>query len=387
MAPAPIARASRFSLARRELALPAIVSVLVVLALGITAAHRHEPLLLLLAPVAVMAVLLRARTPIPALLFAIVVTAVIPDDPTLLLPALVVLFAMASRRSWQVPAAAALGVAAVSIVATAGWGGDLAAGGLLGFAVGSVGSCAAAVALGLYVGARRRLIDGLRERAERLDRERELLADRAVALERVRIAQELHDVIAHNVSLMVVQAQGLGAAIDDARVASDTRAIADLGRHAMAEMHRTLRLLRADGAAAELAPQPGLANIDRLVEQARSAGLSVELTVQGQPRVLPQSEDLSAFRIVQEALTNLVKHAAGADTHVTLDYADEGLRLTIADAGDAPDATREQTPGDGHGLVGMRERVAMFGGTLSARPRAGRGFEVTAVLPYLGADS
>ena len=216
--------------------------------------------------------------------------------------------------------------------------------------------------------------EGLRERAERLDRERELLADRAVALERVRIAQELHDVIAHNVSLMVVQAQGLGAAIDDPRVASDTTAIADLGRQAMAEMHRTLRLLRTDRSAAELAPPPGLANIDRL-------------TVHGRPRALPQSEDLSAFRIVQEALTNVVKHAAGADTHVTLDYADEGLRLTIADAGDTPGAPREQTPGDGHGLVGMGERVAMFGGTLSARPTVGRGFEVTAVLPYPGADS
>ena len=155
----------------------------------------------------------------------------------------------------------------------------------------------------------------------------------------------------------------------------------------MAEMHRTLKLLRADGAAAELAPQPGLANIDRLVEQARSAGLRIELTVCGQPRALPQSEDLSAFRIVQEALTNVVKHAASADTHVTLDYADEGLRLTIADAGDTPGAPREQTPGDGHGLVGMGERVAMFGGTLSARPTVGRGFEVTAVLPYPGADS
>lgn len=382
MSPVSVARAGRLSADRRDLALAAIVCIPVVLALGITAAHRHEPLVLLLAPIALMAVLWRARQPIAALLLAIVVTAVIPDDPTLLLPALVVLYAMASHRSWQFPATAALGVSVASIVATAGWGGDLAAGGLLGFAVGSAGSCAAAVALGLYVGARRRLIDGLRERAERLDRERELLADRAVALERVRIAQELHDVIAHNVSLMVVQAQGLGAAIHDPRVASDTRAIADLGRQAMAEMHRTLRLLRADDTAAELVPQPGLASIDRLVEQARSAGLHVEFTVHGRPRELPQSEDLSAFRIVQEALTNVVKHAAGADTHVTVDYADEGLRLTIADTGEATDAPHEQTTGDGHGLVGMRERVAMFGGTLSARPRTGQGFEVTATLPY-----
>jgi signal transduction histidine kinase len=387
MAPASIAHIGRLSLARRDLELAAIVSIPVIAALSITAVHRHEPLVVLLALAAVVAVLWRERQPIPALLLAIVVTVAIPDDPVLLLPALVVLFAMASRRSWQLPVAAALAVAAASIVATAGWGGALDAGGLLGFAIGSAASSAAAVAVGLYAGTRRRLIDGLRERAERLDRERELLADRAVALERVRIAQELHDVIAHNVSLMVVQAQGLGAAIDDPRVASDTTAIAHLGRQAMAEMHRTLRLLRADRAAAELAPQPRLANIDRLVEQARSAGLRIELTVCGQPRALTQSEDLSAFRIVQEALTNVVKHAASADTHVTLDYADEGLRLTIADAGDTPEAPREQRHGDGQGLVGMRERVAMFGGTLSARPRAGRGFEVTALLPYLAADS
>jgi signal transduction histidine kinase len=387
MPPAPIAHIDRLSLARRDLELAAIVSIPVIAALSITAVHHHEPLVLLLALAAVVAVLWRERQPIPALLLAIVVTVAIPDDPVLLLPALMVLFAMASRRSWQLPVAAALAVAAASIVATAGWGGALDAGGLLGFAIGSAASSAAAVAVGLYAGTRRRLIDGLRERAERLDRERELLADRAVALERVRIAQELHDVIAHNVSLMVVQAQGLGAAIDDPRVASDTTAIAHLGRQAMAEMHRTLRLLRADRAAAELAPQPRLANIDRLVEQARSAGLRIELTVCGQPRALTQSEDLSAFRIVQEALTNVVKHAASADTHVTLDYADEGLRLTIADAGDTPDAPQAQRHGDGQGLVGMRERVAMFGGTLSARPRAGRGFEVTALLPYLGADS
>ena len=386
MPPAPNARTGRFSLARRDVELAAIVSIPVILALSITAAHHHEPLVLLLALVAVLAVLWRERRPIPALLLAIVVLEAIPDDPALLLPALVVLYAMASRRSWRLPTAAALAVAVASIVATAGWGGALDAGGLLGFAIGSAGSCAAAVAVGLYVGTRRRLIDSLRERAERLDRERELLADRAVALERVRIAQELHDVIAHNVSLRVVQAQGLGAAIDDPRVASDARAIADLGRQAMAEMHRTLRLLRTDGAAAELAPQPGLANIDRLVEQARSAGLRVEFTVHGRRRELPQSEDLSAFRIVQEALTNVVKHAAGADTHVTLDYSDEGLRLTIADAGERTDSQREHTPGDGYGLVGMRERVAMFGGTLSAHPRAGRGFEVTAVLPYLAGD-
>src|SRR4029077_16497983 len=142
---------------------------------------------------------------------------------------------------------------------------------------------------------------------ERLDRERELLADRAVAQERIRIAQELHDIVAHNVSLMVVEAQALGATLDDPRVTESTHAIADLGRQAMTEMHTTLRLPRSDDDAPDLSPQPGLAQLERLLEQLRRAGLEVELTIEGQPRRLTQGVDLSAYRIIQEALTNVVK--------------------------------------------------------------------------------
>ena len=295
---------------------------------------------------------------------------------------------MASRRSWPIPAAGALLVTLASLVAGAGWGNITDHAGLLGYVIGTTASCAAAVALGLYVGARRRVIDGLHERAERLDRERELLADRAVAQERVRIAQELHDVIAHTVSLIVVTAQGLGATIDDPRVVEGTDSIAELGRQAMTEMDRTLRLLR-DGAGemTGLAPQPGLASLDRLLEQARAAGLNIELTVQGEPRPLPQSEDLSAFRIVQEAVTNVIKHAAGARASVTLAYQAAGLRLTISDSGDVEQGPAREPRTEGHGLVGMRERAALFGGTLTAQPRPEQGFEVTALLPYGDADS
>ena len=246
--------------------------------------------------------------------------------------------------------------------------------------------CAAAVALGLYFAARRATLDALHERAERIDRERELLADRAVAEERVRIAQELHDVVAHNVSLIVVKAQALGATVPDERVAEATDGIADLGRQTMAEMHRTLALLRTTGDdAAERAPQPGLANLDRLLEQSRAAGLDVRLAVEGEPRELSQSLDLSAFRIVQEALTNVRKHAGPAQASVTVGYrrgpgAQRGRqrRPRLGPAG----ATAATAAAGGHGLAGMRERAAMFGGTLVARPRDGRGFEVNAVLPY-----
>jgi signal transduction histidine kinase len=183
------------------------------------------------------------------------------------------------------------------------------------------------------------------------------------------------------VSLIVVQAQALGATAGDEHVRDATDGIADLGRAAMAEMHRTLKLLRgAEDGEAALAPQPGLGELERLLERARGAGVGIDLTVEGEPRPLPQSVDLSAYRIVQEALTNVVKHAGRAHTTVTLGYRPDALELTIADSGDAPPS---DGPG-GHGLVGMRERAALFGGTLVAGPRDGRGFEVRASLPYEG---
>jgi signal transduction histidine kinase len=189
--------------------------------------------------------------------------------------------------------------------------------------------CAMAVGGGLYVGSKRTSITALEERASRLARERELLAERAVAEERVRIAQELHDVIAHNLSLIVVQAQALGATAGNEHVACATEDIAELGRRTMAEMHRTLRLLRARDDAPEFAPQPGLDDLGGLLTRASAAGLNVELTVEGAPRRLAQSIDLSAYRIVQEALTNTLKHAGASPTGVHLRWADDELELEI----------------------------------------------------------
>lgn len=315
-----------------------------------------------------------------------------PDDRTLWLPLIAVLYTIAARSPRREAAVAGGAAAVLATVAEATWGtgsGSAADhGGLLGYAIGSVAICAAAVAAGLYVGARRRVLEGLHERAERLGREQELLAERAVAQERVRIAQEIHDIVAHNVSLMVVKAQALGATVDDDhRVTEGTRDIADLGRRAMAEMHATLRLLRTgESETPELAPQPGLAQLERLIEQLRGAGLEVQLTVEGRPRPLAQSVDLSAYRIIQEALTNVVKHAAGASTRVTISYRVNDVQLTIVNTEGEVRTISSQGFADRHGLIGMQERASLFGGTLRTDVLP-RGFKVTATLPYGAAAS
>jgi signal transduction histidine kinase len=380
-------RLRQFTAQRRDVLLVIALAALVVASVIANAAHDGQPITILLIPGALAAIYLRRRRPAAALIIAVIVASATPGDRAGVLPVMVVLYTMAGRLPWRLASAAAAAAAAVAIIGGAAWGSGTVTehGGLLGYAIGITASCAAAGAVGLYVGAQRRVRDGLRDRAERLDRERELLADRAVAQERVRIAQELHDIVAHNVSLMVVEAQALGATAHDDKVMATTDAIADLGRQAMAEMHTTLRLLRADGEEPELAPQPGLAQLERLIDQLRHTGLQIELTVEGQPRELPPGADLSAYRIIQEALTNVVKHATGASTKVTLVYQAQGLELTIVDTeheGRALPAPQS----DGHGVIGMRERAALFGGWLTTEPLPD-GFKVTAKLPYAATPS
>jgi signal transduction histidine kinase len=345
------------------------------------AAADDRPLLgVLFGLAAVAPLLVRRRWPFPALAAILAVAFSSPADGAFELPLLVALYTIGSSRSWEATIAAAAAVVGAASVYRLAGGPDLSTEDLLGLAL----LCSLAAGLGLYVGSRRTSMEALRERAERLDRERDLLAERAVAEERIRIAQELHDVVAHNVSLIVVQAQALGATVPDDRVTEATTGIADLGRQAMAEMHRTLKLLRAnEHEAAGRGPQPGLGNLDELLERARAAGLPVKLAVEGEPRRLSLSADLSAYRIVQEALTNVVKHAGRADATVTLGYRADALELTIADSGDAAlRASAGAGNAGGHGLIGMRERAALFGGTLTAGSRGDRGFEVRALLPY-----
>jgi signal transduction histidine kinase len=327
---------------------------------------------------AAVPLVVRRRRPFAALAVVIAAAVAAPVSVPYELPMMVLLYTIGSTRGWERTIAAGGAVVAVGGIFLLAGGPGFNAGNLIGTAL----LCAISSGLGLYVGTKRAGMDALRDRAERLDRERELLAERAVAEERVRIAQELHDVVAHNVSLIVVQAQALGVTAGDEHVKQATDGIADLGRQTMTEMHRTLRLLRgSDDDATPFAPQPGLSDLDTLLARSRATGLDVDVTIGGAPRPLPQSVDLSAFRIVQEALTNVVKHAGRARTTVTVDYGAQALELTIVDDGQRGTPNGPPAPG-GHGLVGMRERTALFGGTLAAGPRAGRGFEVRASLPY-----
>ncbi|WP_149184422.1 sensor histidine kinase [Streptomyces sp. TRM49041] len=243
--------------------------------------------------------------------------------------------------------------------------------------------------LGDSVRTRRAYFAQLEERASRLEREREAQAKVAVAAERARIARELHDVVAHNVSVMVVQADGaayvLDSSPDQARQALET--ISSTGRQALAEMRRLLGILRTGEPeeAGEYVPQPDAQQIEDLVEQVRTAGLPVDFRIEGTPRRLPSGVELTAYRIVQEALTNTRKHG-GPDVgaSVRLTYFDDGLGLLVED--DGRGAAHEMyedggADGRGHGLIGMRERVGMVGGTLDAGPRPGGGFRISALLP------
>jgi signal transduction histidine kinase len=212
-----------------------------------------------------------------------------------------------------------------------------------------------------------------------LEREREEKARAAVAEERVRIARELHDVVAHAISVIVLQARGARRSLatdpEETREALDS--IEATGSEALAEMRRLLGMLRTHDEDIALAPQPSLRYLDVLAAQVREAGLPVELSVEGEPIELPPGVDLSAYRIVQEALTNALKHAGPATARVVVRYGKDNLELEIADTGPGTAAG----DGEGHGLVGMRERVSLYGGRLDAGPRGGGGFAVRARLP------
>ncbi|HET7247249.1 MAG TPA: histidine kinase [Streptosporangiaceae bacterium] len=238
---------------------------------------------------------------------------------------------------------------------------------------------------------RRAYYASLEDRAARLEAERDAQVQIAAAAERARIARELHDVIAHNVSVMVVQADGASYAMDTdpARAREALAAISATGRQALAEMRRLLGVLRreGDGASTERAPQPGMGELGELLDQARGAGLPVSFTVEGDPQPLPGGVALAAYRIVQESLTNTRKHAGPvASASVLLRYSPDAVVLTISDDGwgDLGGTALPGAPGaPGHGLTGMRERVAMYGGSVTAGPRPGGGFEVVATLPLV----
>jgi signal transduction histidine kinase len=214
-------------------------------------------------------------------------------------------------------------------------------------------------------------------RTQVAERERDVAAREAVVEERARIARELHDVIAHNVSMMVVQAGAERRVQEDPQARDVLETIEQIGRGALTETRRLVGMLREDGVD-PLSPQPGLGDVATLVAQVGEAGLPVELRVEGEPRALPTGIELSAYRIVQEALTNALKHAGGAPATVCVRYGADALELEILDDGAAGEAS---APGGGHGLAGMRERVALYGGRLEAGRRPAGGFCVSVLLP------
>jgi signal transduction histidine kinase len=216
------------------------------------------------------------------------------------------------------------------------------------------------------------------DRARRLEAERDASVRAAIAEERERIARELHDIVAHCVSVMVVQAGAAEDLLDrdPQRAREPVVAIQETGREAVGELRRMLGLLRGTAATPARAPQPGTAELDELVAQMNASGLPVGLRVTGTPRSLPPGIELAGYRIVQEALTNTLKHAGPATATVRLSYAEQSLEIEVVDDGHGGTVN-----GDGHGLIGMRERVMIYGGDLDAGPRSEGGFRVYARLP------
>ena len=234
--------------------------------------------------------------------------------------------------------------------------------------------------VGLWIGTRRQLIDRLKERAERLEHEQHMMAEQAITAERTRIAREMHDVVAHRVSLMVLHAGGLEVSATDDRTIEAAGLIRTTGREALAELRGILGVLRDEsGEAAPTAPQPVLDDLDRLLAEWRGAGMRVQRQESGEPGPIPIQVQRTAFRVVQEALTNAVKHAPGAAVDVRLHHGREHLELEVAN--DPVPAPRDPPARGGYGLTGLGERVALVGGRISSGPCPDGGWRLRAILP------
>jgi signal transduction histidine kinase len=322
--------------------------------------------------------LLRVRLPLLtlAMLFAAIQIETLAlslpgnDDPMSLILILMVGLYSAGAHTRGPSLLVACLVVAVAIAVSAVEDGDsLNVGGLLFFSFFLAGPFLTGVAIRIR-----------RERERLLVSDRDEKARAAVAEERTRIARELHDVVAHAIGVIVLQARGARRSLEDepndARAAID--AIESTAAGALTEMRRLLGVLRAGDEEVALAPQPSLSQVEILAGKVREAGMPVEVSIVGSPRELPPGVDLSAYRIVQEALTNALKHAGPARARVLIRYGDEHVEVEVADDGSG---ATNGAGGGNHGLIGMRERVALFGGELETGPRDGGGFAVRARLP------
>jgi signal transduction histidine kinase len=295
---------------------------------------------------------------------------------------LVAVYSVAAYGSrWVAVAGLALAEVGLAAVPRTSFGIEFDAPALVGY----MGILAAAWLLGHFAHNYRAYAARLEERTAELEQAREELARRAVTEERLRLARELHDVVAHAMSVIAVQS-GVGAHVADSQPEEVGKALAAIeatSRDALTELRRLLGVLRQDGEPqASLTPVPGLANLEGLLAEVAKAGLTVGLRVEGTPSPLPAGLDLSAYRIVQEALTNVVKHAGPATAQVTIRYRDHDVAVEVTDNGRGVGAVAgDGRRGTGHGLIGMRERVAAFGGDFEVGPRPGGGFRVAARLP------
>ncbi|MDO8184617.1 histidine kinase [Conexibacter sp. JD483] len=365
--------------ARHPLAVDGL-GLTLLLALAVAWGEPRPPRAGWLVPAAmVLPLAVRRRWPVPV--FALVAIAAFVQWLTLEisiadLSLLIAIYTVAAheRRRWLVVAAVAV-LELGCLLAAARWSGA----GALSPAFLTLSACTvAATVLGVYVRTRREQLAALHERAAQLERERDQEAALAAAAERARIARELHDVVAHSLSVMVALADGarLTRASDPAQADAAVANVAATGREALGEMRRLLGVLRRDGDA-PLAPQPGLAQLEALLEDSRAAGLPTRLTVTGEPRPLGPGAELALYRVVQEALTNTRKHARDASrAEVTLRWEDDAVTVVVSD-----DGASALQPEGGHGLAGMRERLALFDGTVEAGPRPQGGWCVCAGLP------
>jgi signal transduction histidine kinase len=372
--------------------------------------HAHVLWWWLAAVPAVLALLIHRRRPLPAFLLAAASASAHLLDPGMPqlpidLAAVITLYTLASltrsRRTGAVAFAVALAVLYGLCLATAlgigqpgtGHGKQaalLASPWQSGLLLAALSSAAVpALLLGVAWAAgdntrtRRQYLTTLEQRAADLEREQNQRAALAVTAERARITRELHDVVAHGISVMVVQAQGAAAALQrhPDRTADALTTVIDTGRSSLAEMRRLLDIARqGHGAGPQLAPQPGIGALPGLIDQVRDTGMPVILLVEGAPVSLPAAVDLSAYRIVQEALTNIRKHAGpGATATVRVAFHTTQLEINVADDGRGPLAG--VPAGEGNGLRGIAERIAALGGSLHAGPRTGGGFAIHALLP------
>jgi signal transduction histidine kinase len=352
-----------------------IVGLLVFVGVGAAVRNGHaEATAVALSVAEALPLLVRRRFPVAVVVVvATVVLAMIAVGvwavPLQLGVALYTLMSLREERAER-----GVGIAAILAVAIA-----VLAAGRLEFGAGAarVVFLIAAAVLGDSIGSRRAYVREIEEKADRLERERESEAKRAAAEEQARIARELHDVVAHALSVIVVQAGAADDAfeLDSARAREPIRAIDSAARAALADLRRVLGILQDS---AEYEPQPGLDQLDRLIDQVRATGLHVSLEIEGAPRPLPAAVELSAFRIVQEALTNSLKHAAAEHVRVRIRYG-ESLELEINDDGPGTEGGGADTAGTG--LVGMRQRVALLGGVLATGSTPGDGYRVAAEIP------